>query len=199
MSSAPFCFLVLLGLGAAVLTGCGDPLLVKPDEHDRIGEAYRVDPQIEWSRQQDHKLQIWTVDGPLLEQLRLYAGIANGDSLLPTPGRSISRQEWGQRPKYHKGMRAHDVMELVATTLAQSGAVDVGAGRLRPAEFGGRSGFRFDLRFASDLGVTYRGLAAGMITQDGRLHLILYMGAQPHYFDAYEAIIQGILNSVVLL
>ncbi|MCO6441286.1 MAG: hypothetical protein J5I81_09400 [Nitrococcus mobilis] len=198
MSASP-CLLVLLGLGAAVLTGCGNPLMVKPGEHDEIGNAYRVDPQIEWSRQQDRKLQIWTVDGPLLEQLRLYAGIEDGDTLLPTPGRSISRQAWEQRPKYHKGMRAHDVVELVAATLAQSGAIDVGAERLRPAEFGGRAGFRFDLRFESDIGVRYRGLATGMITQDGRLHLILYMGAQPHYFDAYEAIIRRILSSVILL
>ncbi len=198
MSTPPWLW-ALLSLGAAMLTGCGDPLMVKPDEHDEIGEGYRVDPQIEWSRQQDRKLQIWTVDGPQLEQLRLYAGLEAGDSLLPTPRRSISKQAWEQRPTYHKGMRAHDVMELVATTLAQSGAIDVVVERLQPAEFGGQSGFRFDLRFKADIGVTYRGLATGMVTQTGRLHLILYTGAKPHYFDAYEAIIQRILSSIILL
>ena len=191
--------LLALALGAWLLAGCGNPILVKPGESNEIGEAYRVDPQIEWSRQQTHKLQIWTVDGPQLEQLRLYANIEDGDSLFPAPGPQTRTQAREHRPEYRLGMRAHDVVELVAATLEQSGAIDVVAERLQPGEFGNQSGFRFELAFKSELGLAYRGLAAGMITADERLHLILYMGAQPHYFGAYAPTVRRIVDSVRLL
>lgn len=188
--------LLLLILGAGLLAGCGNPILVKPGESNEIGDAYRVDPQIEWSREQAQKLQIWTVDGPQLQQLRLYADIADGDTLFPAPARTQRREHW---PEYRQGMRAHDVAELVAATLEQSGAIDVVAKRLQPGGFGNQPGFRFDLTFHSELGLAYQGLAAGMITPDNRLHLILYMGAQPHYFGAYVPTVRRLLDSVRLL
>ncbi|MDN5850607.1 MAG: hypothetical protein L0H63_13375 [Nitrococcus sp.] len=188
--------LALFGFAATGLAGCSSLLMDNPNE---VGDAYRVEPQIEWSRQQGYKLQIWTVDGPLLEQLRLYANIEEGDRLLPTTRTQAGSWQGGHWPEYRQGMRAHDVMELVTATLQQSGSVDVVAKRLRPAEFGGRPGFRFELRFESENGLAYQGRAMGIITEDERLHLILYLGAQPYYFGAYEAIVQRILDSVILL
>ncbi|MDN5869836.1 MAG: hypothetical protein L0H73_03820 [Nitrococcus sp.] len=186
----------LLGLAATLLAGCSSLLTSNPNQ---IGDAYRVEPQIEWSRQWGYKLQIWTVDGALLEQLRLYASIEEGDTLLPVTRTQAGSWQGEHWPEYRQGMRAHDVMELVAATLQQSGSVEVAAKRLRPAEFGGRPGFRFELRFESENGLDYEGLALGMITEDERLHLILYMGAQPYYFGAYETIVERILDSVILL
>lgn len=191
--------LLVVVLGGVVLAGCGNPILVKPGQSNAIGDAYRVDPQIEWSRQQAGKLQIWTVDGPQLEQLRLYGDIADRDSLFPAAGSQARAPAREHRPEYRQGMRAHDVMELVAATLEQSGAIDVVAERLQPGEFGGQPGFRFELAFKSELGLAYRGLVAGMITADERLHLILYMGAQPHYFGAYVPTVRRLLDSVRLL
>lgn len=188
--------LALFGLAAALLAGCSNLLRDNPNE---IEDAYRVDPQIEWSRQQGGKLQIWTVDGPLLEQLRLYAGIEDGDTLFPVARAQAVGPQGEYWPEYRQGMRAHDVMELVTATLQQSGLVDVVARRIRPVAFGSRPGFRFDLRFESENGLAYRGLAAGMITEDQDLHLILYMGAQSYYFGAYEAVVRRLMDSVVLL
>jgi len=187
-----------LGLAAILLAGCANPRLVKPEGEAEV-DAYKVDPQIEWSRERlGSKLQIWTVDGVPLEQLRLYSDIEDGDTLFPEPRRPVLRRELEHRPKFKGDMRAHDVMDLVAATLAQSGAMDVKANNLRPADFGGRAGFRFDVALQSQTGLAYEGLAAGAVT-DERLQLILFMAAKRHYFDTYAPVVRRIFESVEFL
>lgn len=182
----------------AVLAGCATPGKIEPGEPTEAAGHYRVEPQIEWSRMHWRQMELWTVDGPQLQQLRFYRAIEDGDTLLPEPRQALVAPREDRRPRYRDWMRPHDVMALVADTLAQSGTVDIRARGLRPADFGTRPGFRFELAFASQAGLPYRGLGLGMIDDENQLHLILYLGAEPHYYDAYRDAVEGILASVVL-
>ncbi len=165
--------------------------LVKPEPR-AIGGAYRVDPQIAWSRiAAFNRMELWTVDGPDLEALRLYYGVQDGDTLLPT------RRE--QRlPTYEAGMKPHDVVELVLASLARIGSSQVTASGLQPASFGDLPGFRFDLDFHSPQGLEYKGLAVGTVAGGGGLHLILYTGAQIHYFPKHRDAVERLIASVEL-
>lgn len=73
---------VLDALAAALLAGCAGAGPVKPGEPARAAEHYRVSPQIEWSRIERGAVDIWTVDGPQLQQLRFYRAVADGDTLF---------------------------------------------------------------------------------------------------------------------
>lgn len=190
---------VLAILAAVLLAGCATPGKIEPGEPTKAAGHYRVEPQIEWSRMHWRQMELWTVDGPLLQQLRFYRAIDDGDTLMPEQRRVMVAPRDDRRPRYREWMRPHDVMALVADTLAQSGTVDVRTHGLRPADFGGRPGFRFELTFASQAGLGYRGLGLGMIDDEKRLHLILYLGAEPHYHDAYRDAVERLLDSIVLL
>lgn len=183
---------------ALALAGCAAEPLVRAERPARVGQSYRVEPQIEWSRLRSGRRQLWTVDGPQLEQLRLYAGIEPGEVLLSRPARG-NRSESGGSPRYEAGMRPHDVAELVTATLVRLGAVRIEWRDLRPGSFGGRRGFRFGLRFASADGLAYEGLAAGTVADADRLHLILYLGTRDHYFGAYRPAVERLVDSVEMI
>ena len=94
-------------------------------------------------------------------------------------------------------MRATDVAEFVAATLASQQFANVETDNLRPAQFGSLKGFRFEFSMSSEVGLEFRGMAIGAL-QDGRLHLILYRATRLYYFPEYEDEVERIFDSITL-
>ena len=71
---------------------CPTFTLVKP-EKVTIGDYYTIDSPISWSRLTEGKTQIWTVDGPLLQELRFIVGLEDGEGLIKSddPKRKFHR------------------------------------------------------------------------------------------------------------
>lgn len=192
----------VLPLVLVVLVGCAPSAMVQPEKDGvlEVVKTYRVEPGIEWSRQRWGNLELWTVDGPELQQLHFYGALQEDDTLLANrPGKRVSADERSRWPRYREGMTPHDVMELVTSSLAQQGALDVRATNLHPGTFGGRSGFRFDLYFLSPTNLGYRGLATGHIDADRQLYLVLYFGTEVHYYEAYLDAVDSILGSLKII
>ncbi len=175
---------------ALALTGCAAQGPTRPDGTARAAEHYQVETEVAWNRVQLDRFALWTVDGPQLQQLRFYRPLEPGDRL----GSSRGGGESGLR--YQGWMRAHDVVDLVTAALARSGSFQVRTEGPKPAPFGDRSGFRFGLTFASQAGLPYRVLGRGWIDGADRLHLVLYLGSQDHYFGAYREEVTRILDSL---
>ncbi len=175
---------------AGLLAACAEYALVEPGVRE-VGGAYRVHPQVAWNRRADQGVEFWTIDGEALQQLSLYAGIEDGDALLP--GKTGKDEDM---PVYRSGMRAVDVQDLVVASYRETGAQDIEARGLRPAPFGPWRGFRFELDFVDSDGLQRRAKALGAIDDDGRLHLILYDGSRQHYFPKYEDEVDSLMGSV---
>ena len=194
---------------AVVLSACASYSLVKAERRS-IGDFYTVKPQIEWSSTSEEKLEMWTVDGPSLEALFFVTGLTTGETLF----RSSKDEE--KRVTYREGMTPTDVVEFVvaslesadrAATLAtvsagstmlredQMGAAMVEASNLRPTQFGGLPGFRFDLSFLSPEGLERDGLVVGT-SSEGKLYLIIYLGARAHYFPKYKEEVEKLIASI---
>ncbi len=191
--------LLLPGLLAVfMVTGCASSRSVQPGETRNIFKEYEVRSQAKWARVGFRNVEVWTVDGPQLQQLRFYRELETGDSLFEIPIESvlIAPSVLEKQPKYHEEMLPHDVVEMVTATLMQWGAVDAVARGPRPEKFGGRDGFRFDVQFHTGGGVQYRALALGHITRENRLLLILYMGAEDVYYPKFLAEVENIIASV---
>ena len=160
-----------------------------------IGGVYTVDPQIVWSEFSGSSIssngRVLTVDGLLLQRLDLFGGIEDGEALFSELGDAKEKL-----PVFREDMRANEVQELVIDALAQLGYVDIQASKLRPLDFGGRSGFRFDLAMATESGLEIKGLAAGATVND-ELSLILYVGTRIHYFEARRGTVEAIIGSLV--
>jgi hypothetical protein len=176
------CLLVLL------LSSCAYYTLVETDRQ-KVSDVYSVDPQINWSRSKESTVEIWTVDGPLLQAIRFFDGIADGDGLF----RSTDPNK--KFPLFRAGMTATEIQELVVDTIANMGGGNVNASSLRPFKFGALPGFRFEVEFLSDDGLELEGLVAGA-THKERLYLIVYSGTRAHYFGKHKDDVERMLSSI---
>lgn len=178
---------MLLAL-AAVLAGCGT-LSVSGKERIKIGHAYSVEPQIEWSRAGEGNREIWTADGLMLQAIHYIKGVRKGSPLI------ASRQAAEDWPQFDPQMMPTEVEEFVVDSLVRLGLVQLQPHNLRPQVFGKAQGFRFDFDFLYPDGLEGRGLAVGAVI-DNKLQLILYIGARQHYYPAYLDEVEAIIRSI---
>src|SRR5262245_11992667 len=157
-------------------------------ENRKIAGVYSVSPQIQWNRYTDGDLEVWTVDGPLLNALQFTSALGDGDALYDIAGRE-------EMPRFRSNMSESEVMEFVVDSLAAAGAQKVEETGLAPASFGQRPGFRFDLAYQSGDGLDKLGSVLGML-KDGKLYLIIYTGAAQHYYPKYKAAVEALFASI---
>ena len=170
---------------------CTTFTLVKP-EKVTIGDYYTIDSPISWSRLTEGKTQIWTVDGPLLQELRFVVGLEDGEGLIKSddPKKKI--------PPFRSRMTPVEIMEMVEGVFAASEIRNITTRNLRPEKFGGIPGFRFELSYATKDGLEKEGFAVGAI-KDKRLHLIIYRGAKLYYFPKHKGHAEKIVRSITML
>jgi hypothetical protein len=183
--------LLVLSVVAAVVTACGAPTYESVKlERRTIGDEYSVQPPIVWNRVTHGKGELWTVNGPLLDAVYLFGGLAEGDRLFEVTGEAKKAM-----PTFRKAMSEQEIMEFVVDSLVALGYASVEPTGLRPSPFGRLTGFRFELAFVSETGLEQSGLAQGAI-EAGKLHLILYLGARQHYFPTYRDEVERLIESV---
>lgn len=179
--------LIAVSMLALTFAACSQYTLQEPTRV-KIADFYTVDPQIPWSRGKFQQIELWTVDGSLLEAIRYFDPRNDGDTLfVPRPGQVL--------PKFGKTMTTFDVQEYVVDSMSAVGLVDVQASNLRPWPFGVLSGFRFDLSFIDNDGLEHDGIVVGAITNE-RLYLVMYTGASKYYFPKYRGYFESIIESV---
>lgn len=207
MTRLPILLLLLLFLGA-----CNTYYKLVPADRLNIGDAYSVDPQIQWSTfdlnvrvpvggddlaERDvastAKHQAWTVDGSKLQAVFFYYGVQEGDTLFPGLG-----LEDAKFPTFKPDMRASDVMEFLVDSYERLGLTQVVATNLRPAEFGNAPGFRFELTYLSAAGLEYEAMALGAVN-DGQLSLIIYDGVRHFYYPRYREAVERLFSSVQMI
>jgi hypothetical protein len=170
-----------------LLSGCAAWTLVEGERRSVAGH-YTVAPQISWSRLRQGNVEVWTVDGPALQAIRFFDGLADGDELFPSPAAE-------KLPAYSSSMTPTEIEEFVVHSAQRAGAARVDASNLRPWRFGGRDGFRFDLAFVDAGGLEMNGLVAGVV-DGGKLYLIVYSGARAHYYPKYVQQVERVLGSI---
>ena len=171
-----------------LLSSCTHYTLLEPQRH-QVSAVYSVEPQIQWSRVKTGAIEEWTVDGPILQAVRFFDGVKDGDPLVPVYG------ENQKRPLFRAGMNATEVQEFVVDSMSAMGFTDMRAENLRPFQFGSLPGFRFELQYLSAEGLELSGIAAGT-TSGEKLYLILYTGARSHYFDKHKADVERMLQTI---
>lgn len=155
-----------------------------------IGEIYSIEPQIAWRRADREGIEIWTIDGPMLQQIRFLKSIGDGDPILLS-----NRKVAEKKPRFSSKMSANEIMEIVVASLDNGKRGQIKATNLRPMKFGSVQGFRFDLTWVSAKGLPYSAIvAAGGIA--GSLELIFYTGDSLHHFAKFEDTVEKILKSI---
>ena len=89
--------IALLALGA-----CAQYSLISV-ERIEIAGAYSVSPSIKWNSKRGRDYELWTVDGPKLQDLTIYGGFEDDDILFSTMAKHPKLME---RPIAVTGRRA---------------------------------------------------------------------------------------------
>jgi hypothetical protein len=135
---------------------------------------------------------LWTRDGVLLNRLVLVPDIEAGGTLFEKPPKQAAF------PPFRADMLPHEIEALLASWLTKAfgeGDSMVETSGLRPVRYGDARGFAFDLRLELSEGPAYRGLAGGYVT-DGKLSLVVFIAATPHYFERDAERIAQLIASV---
>ncbi len=180
----------LLIVLAAVLAmnGCARITLVE-NTRQIVAGIFSVNPQINWNRLAEESIETWTVDGPLLQSIRFFESVDDGESLFP------NLDSKRKLPVFHNTMAATEIQELVIDTLAALGAAGIDADNLRPARLGNLAGFRFELKYRTENGLEHDGLVAG-VTSNKKLYLIMYTGERSYYYSKYLLNVEEMIRSI---
>lgn len=179
---------------ACIVAGCTQFTLVEQSKRVTFDATYSVAPQIAWSEQSQGDVQLWTVDGPLLQELVFISGIADGEPLFPPPPQGKSQE----LPAFGDKMTALEVRDLLVATLSRRNQFSVKTKELRPWKFGDSEGFRFETTLVTGDGLNKQGFAVGMIRND-KLYLITYSAAEVYYHDKYKGTVEQLLSSIQLV
>ena len=189
----------LVSIAAALLGGCTAMTTVPANERAVINGALAVKPTQTWSRIASfdvygaNNLDVWTVDGHLLERLCFVAGLGDNESVHKTLPNGTPE------PVFRSTMTPNDVMELFEGIMSRGSPVMLQTSGLRPARFAGVPGFRFDFRFVGQSDeVERQGIAVGAIHK-GKLYLVYYHGARIHFFGKNLPEVERIIASATIL
>jgi hypothetical protein len=171
---------LLLALSVALLvSACASSggRLVNPGPNP-AGQKLSINSEMEWTRASTNRYQLWTIDGELLNLLYLIPYVKEGDYIF------LGERQGKRRPEgayFHRGMRADEIRDLVADGLFGAGFAGVKTTNLRPVDFGGREGLRFDITMANPEGLVYQGYAAAFEHEKG-LALALWIAPGEYYY-----------------
>lgn len=186
--------------GLLVLSGCAAYSLVSAGTISVGGlqvnaaESWNLAPaMIVPSMRKD--AQTWTQDGLLLDRLLIVPGVPDGEGII------TSRRQDAAIPAFRADMLPNEIEELTESSIAKQfgeGGASVETSNLRPQRFGEHRGIMFNLAVAVSDGPDYGGLVGSFIAGD-RLYMVIYLGAQPHYYDKHLAAAESVITSARLI
>ena len=179
---------------ACLVAACAQFTLVEQAKRVTFDDTFSVAPQIAWSKHSEGDVELWTVDGPLLQELIFFSGIADGKPLFPAAAQAKQKE----LPVFDEKMTALEVRDLLVATLSRRNQFSVETKGLRPWQFGGTDGFRFELSLVSDDGLNKQGFAVGAIRGD-KLYLIAFAAAEVHYYGKYKDTVESLLGSIEMI
>ena len=179
----------LLLFSLTLLGGCEGYSLIKPEQQNVDG-ALLVKPGMEWNKlgslNIEGKIQVWTLDGTALNRLTFFEGVGDGEALFkPRSGPFGTAKQEENPPVFRSSMNPFEVQELLQATVARNFQTTIVECRnLKPVQFAGGPGFRFDTKFTARDEVDRIGAFVGTV-RGGRLYALWFFGAGSYYFDRY--------------
>jgi hypothetical protein len=183
------CAAFLLGLLAACASGGGR--LVTAGSGIRMFDM-QVDTTLDWARLRLPREELWTIDGVYLNRFVVFSNVKPNEHVL-LEARERRRRPDG--PWYRPGMRPDEIRDVVLDALRGNGWVNMQASNLRPAQFGGVEGLRFDATLTSGNGLVYQGLF-GAVERQGKLTHFFWLAPREHYYGRDAEAVERMIASI---
>jgi hypothetical protein len=171
--------LVMLLLASA--SAAGNSLVSSGPNKEIAKSSLSAAPVGEWNRlkyREGQNVEVWTLDGPLLNRVVFFGGIEAGKPLV--------KEEDKKRfplPKFSDSMILTDIPGLLESTYRAQGRVSqIEIETQEPTKVSGRSAIRFTYRFVrGEYDVLRRGEGVGTV-MNKRLYLVVYEAPALHFF-----------------
>jgi hypothetical protein len=140
------------------------------------------------------KAEIWSFDGPLLNQIEFITAISDGEPLA---------REYNKKrqplPKFNSTMLQTDIVQLFEQTQRITlNTADFTVDAIEPSSFAGQNGFVFRYHYTlPDEELTRKGEARGVVVEK-KLYLMAFTAAAVHYFDRDIVKVRAIMDSARL-
>jgi len=132
---------------AALLSACGT-VVNQLEGEQRLGQRLSVQLPTAWNRfEQDASVpyQVWTQEGLMLDQLRIWAAIEPEQALLQKPAYDGKKE--AQLPTFRAGLRPDQWVGLLEAVYATDGSV-VSIDKVEPTTWAGARAVRFEFALA---------------------------------------------------
>lgn len=174
-----------------VLSACQTFNLAESGKPVSLAKSFSITPARDWNLHEDGKIQIWTIDGPILQRMRVFNGIEGGKPLVE----ALSADQDKKPPVFETSMTPIEIRDLFVATIARVNQFNLETGDLRPESVAGESGVRFEYSYTDKNGVDKRGFVLAT-TRDDRLYLFDYEAVALFYYDRYLDDAEQLLKSL---
>ncbi len=138
--------------------------------------------------------QVWTKDGLLLDRLMIIQAVPDGQPIFKDSTGTAAL------PVFRASMLPNEIEELTENSIVKlfgEGQVAVSTSNLRPHRFGDDRGVLFNFNVSVSDAPDYRGLAGAFIA-NGEFYLMMYIAADPHYYDKHLAEVEALITGARL-
>ena len=186
----------------ALLLGACAPFSLITPQRQTVGDVISVEPGMRWNKMEmspyQGKVEVWTIDGPILNVLVFFTGVPDGEPLFVSRALAASAQQ-EKPPVFRAKMNPLEIQELFDATIARNFRTSIiESHNLKPAEVAGAPGFRFETRFVGRDEVERSGVFLGTV-RGGKLYGAWFQGARLHYFDRYVPEVEKMAASARLV
>lgn len=156
--------------------------LIAPGPTAGIAKSrFSAAPASEWNRlsaRASKKTETWTLDGPDLNRVMFFGGVAVGEPLF----REVDKKRQ-PLPRVTANMLITDIPVLLETSYRSQGRVSTfNVDTVEPATVGGHKGVRFTYRYVGTDDVERKGEAMGAVVAS-QLYLTTYEAPAIYFFD----------------
>ena len=173
------------------LAACGGNRLVKASTGIAVFDM-TVDTSLDWARVKRPRQELWTIDGMPLNRFVVISGIRPNEHVFLL---TRERKRRPDGPWYRPGMRPDEIRDVLLDALREGGWSNVQSSNLRPANFGGVAGLRFDAMLTEQNGLVYKGMF-GAAEHNGRLTQFFWMAPAEYYYDRDSAAVNKMIDSI---
>jgi hypothetical protein len=173
------------------LSACGGNRLLKANTSIEVFDM-QIDTGLDWARTKRPRQELWTIDGMPLNRFVIVSGIKPNEHVFLLTRERAHRPDG---PWYRPGMRPDEIRDVLLDALREGGWSNVQSSNLRPANFGGVAGLRFDAVLTEKNGLIYKG-TFGAAEHNGRLTQFFWMAPTEYYYDRDVVAVNKMIDSI---
>lgn len=181
---------------ALILNACTTVTQIEGEQ--RLGNRLVIDLPKAWnkfSQPASVPFQVWTQEGIMIDQLRVWAAIPSGQDLIAKP--AAGGQKLAKVPVFQSGLQPDQWVNLLETAYAADGSV-VNIDKVEPTWMAGAKGVRFEFsmtRKNDDL--PFRGV--GWATEhDKQFFAAVFTAPRLHFFAQLKPQVEAVVQTMRL-